>query len=168
MTREVFSPIIVSLTLASYTTSGSESYRMKTEKIVISFIAVFVGIVVAGIAFYIYQSTKIISPTKTKTVSITPPSPTPKATIYLTIAAPTDGEVFDKKVITVSGKTVPGSIIIISTDISDEVVSPTSTGDFSATVTIDDGGNTLHVSAIAPNGEQTSQIRTVTYSTETF
>lgn len=141
---------------------------MKTEKIVISFIAVFVGIVVAGIAFYIYQSTKIVSPTKTKTVSITPPSPTPKATIYLSLAKPAEGEVFDKKVITVSGKTVPGSLVIISTDISDQVISPSSTGDFSATATIDDGGNSLRVSAIAPNGEHASQTRTVTYSTENF
>jgi len=141
---------------------------MKTEKIVISFIAVFVGILVAGIAFYIYQSSKIVSPSKTKTVAITPPTPTPKATIYLSLSEPSDGEVFDKKIITVAGKTVPGSLIIISTDISDQVVSPSSTGDFSTTATIDDGGNTLHVTAIAPNGEQTAQLRTVTFSTENF
>lgn len=141
---------------------------MKTEKIVISFIAVFVGIVVAGIAFYIYQSTKVISPNKTKTVSITPPTPTPKATIYLTLSSPQDGEVFDKKVITVSGKTVPGSLVVISTDIGDQVISPSSVGDFSTTVTIGDGGNTLSITAIAPNGEQATQTRTVTFSTESF
>lgn len=141
---------------------------MKTEKIVISFIAVFVGIVVAGIAFYIYQSTKVVSPSQTKTVAITPPTPTPKATIYLTVSSPQDGEVFGKKVIPVSGKTVPGSLVIISTNISDQVVSPSSVGDFSSTATIDDGANTLSVTTIAPNGEQTTQIRTITFSTESF
>ncbi|MBP9719001.1 MAG: hypothetical protein KBD46_00890 [Candidatus Levybacteria bacterium] len=141
---------------------------MKTEKIVISFIAIFIGIVVAGIAFYIYQSTKVVPPSQTKTVSITPPTPTPKATIYLTLSAPLEGEVFDKKVITVSGKTVPGSLVILSTDVSDQVVSPTSVGDFSSTVTIGENGNTLTVTAIAPNGEQITQTRTVTFSTESF
>ena len=141
---------------------------MKTEKIVISFIAIFIGIVVAGIAFYLYQSTKVVPPSQTKTVSITPPSPTPKATIYLTLASPEEGEVFDKKVITVSGKTVPDSLVILSTDVSDQVVSPSSVGDFSSTVTIGENGNALTVTAIAPNGEQITQTRTVTFSTETF
>lgn len=141
---------------------------MKTEKIVISFIAIFVGIVVAGIAFYIYQSTKVLPASQTKTVAVTPPSPTPKATIYLTLSSPQDGEVFDKKVITVSGKTVPGSVVIISTDVADEVISPTSVGDFSTTTTIGDNGNIVSVTAIAPNGEQITQTRTVTFSTESF
>lgn len=141
---------------------------MKTEKIVISFIAVFIGILFAGIAFYFYQSTKVIPDTKTKTISIAPPTPTPKATIYLTLATPKNGEVFDKKVVTLSGKTVPGSLVIISGEESDEVVSPSSAGDFSSTITITDGGNIISVTAIAPNGEQISQTRTVTFSTESF
>ena len=141
---------------------------MKTEKIVISFIAIFVGIIVAGIAFYIYQSTKVIPPSQTKTVSITPPTPTPKATIYLSLSEPQNGQVFDKKVITVAGKTVPGSLVVLSTDVSDQVVSPSSVGDFSSTVTIGDDGNILSVTAIAPNGEQITQTRTITFSTESF
>jgi hypothetical protein len=141
---------------------------MKTEKIVISFIAIFVGIIVAGIAFYIYQSTKIVPSSQTKTVAITPPTPTPKATIYLSLSAPQDGQVFDKKIITVSGKTVPGSLVIISTDVSDQVVSPTTVGDFSADLTIGDAGNLVSITAIAPNGEQITQTRTVTFSTESF
>lgn len=141
---------------------------MKTEKIVISFIAVFVGVIVAAIAFYIYQSTKVVSNTQTKTVSIPPATPTPKATIYLSLEKPVEGEVFDKKVVTVSGKTVPGSLVIISTNIDDQVVSPSSIGNFSATATIDDGGNRIYVTSIAPNGEEISQSRTVTFSTENF
>ena len=141
---------------------------MKTEKIVISFIAVFVGILFAGIAFYLYQSTKIVPASQTKTVAITPPSPTPKATIYLSIDTPQEGDVLDKKVITVAGKTVPGSLVVISTDVDNQVVSPTSIGNFSATTTIDSGGNIINITAIAPNGEETTVQRVVTYSTENF
>ena len=141
---------------------------MKIEKIVISFIAVFVGVIVAAIAFYIYQSTKIIPNNQTKTISVSPPTPTPKATIYLSLENPHEGEVFDKKIVTVSGKTVPGSLVTISTDVDDQVVSPSSIGNFSATVTIDNGGNIIHVLSIAPNGEEISVDRTVTFSTENF
>jgi hypothetical protein len=141
---------------------------MKTEKIIISFIAVFVGILFAGIAFYLYQSTKVIPPSGTKTVAITPPTPTPKATIYLSLQTPDEGDVVDKKVVTVSGKTVPGSLVIITSDVDEQVVSPSSVGDFSATTTIDDGGNILNVTAIAPNGEEVTTSRIVTYSTESF
>jgi hypothetical protein len=141
---------------------------MKTEKIVISFIAVFVGIVFAGGAFYLYQSTKVVSNSQTKTVAITPPNPTPKATIYLSLDTPSEGEVFDKKTVTISGKTVPGSLVVISTDVDDQVVSPSSIGNFSATTTIDNGGNIINVTAIAPNGEEITVNRTVTFSTENF
>ena len=141
---------------------------MKTEKIVISFIAVFIGVVVAGVAFYIYQSTKVIPDSKTKTVVVAPPTPTPKATIYLSLTQPTEGQVLSKKVVDVSGKTIPGSVVIVSTDSSDEVVSPSSVGDFSTTATITDGGNIIYITAIAPNGEQISVERMVTYSTENF
>ena len=141
---------------------------MKTEKIVISFIAVFVGILFAGIAFYFYQSTKVIPDSKIKTISITPPTPTPKATIYLMLTSPKNGDVFDKKIVNVSGKTIPGSLVIISSEGSDEVVYPSSVGDFSSTITINDGGNMISITAIAPNGEQISQTRTVTFSTESF
>src|SRR4051812_8134696 len=110
---------------------------MKTEKIVISFIAVFVGILFAGIAFYLYQSTRVVSSSQTKTVAISPPTPTPKATIYLSLETPAEGEVFDKKVVTISGKTTPGSLVVISTDVDDQVVSPSVIGNFSATATID-------------------------------
>jgi hypothetical protein len=141
---------------------------MKTEKIIISFIAIFVGVVFAGVAFYLYQSTKIVSSDQTKTVAITPPSPTPKATIYLSLDTPSEGEVFDKKVITVSGKTIPGSLVVITTDVDQQVVSPSSIGNFSATTTIDNDGNIINVTAIAPNGEEVTTRRIVTFSTENF
>lgn len=141
---------------------------MKIEKIVISLIAVVVGILFAGVAFYLYQSTKVVNDSETKTVAITPPTPTPKATIYLSLDSPGEGDVSDKKTITVSGKTIPGSLVVISTDVDDQVITPSSVGNFSATTTIDNGGNIINVTAIAPNGEEITVRRTVTFSTESF
>ena len=141
---------------------------MKTERIVISFIAAIIGILVAGVAFYFYQSTKTLSPAKSKSVSITAPTPTPVSSIFLAVENPKDEQVFDTKTITINGKTTPEATIIITTDLGDQVISPSQIGAFSTTVTLDSDQNKIEIIAIAPNGEETRVIKTVTFSTETF
>lgn len=141
---------------------------MKGEKIVIAFIAVSIGILVAGAAFFLYQTTKTLPSAKTKTVSISSPTATPIPSVFLTVDRPRDEEVSDKKTITISGKTASSATIVISTQSTDQVITPASNGNFSTTLTIDDGENQIEITSIAPNGEETRIIRTVTYSTESF
>ena len=141
---------------------------MKTEKIILSFIAILIGLLASGVAFYFYQSTKTIPPSKLKTIAIVSPAPTTQPSIFLTIDNPKDEEVTDKKIITVSGKTTPDATVILSSQIADNVINPSSTGSFSTTVTITDGENEIQITAIAPNGEETTLKQTITYSTESF
>lgn len=141
---------------------------MKTERIVLSFIAVLIGILVAGIAFYLFQATKTIPNSKTKIISVVAPTGGPKSSVFLSIDSPKDEDVLDKKTITISGKTIPQAVIVISTPTTDQVVSPTTTGSFSATATLSDGENQIQITAIAPNGEEVKVNRTVTFSTEMF
>ncbi len=142
---------------------------MKAEKIILSFIAVLGGILVAGVAFYFYQGTKIISPSKTKTVTLATPTPTPLPSgIFLGIDIPKDETVVDTKSITFSGKTISDAVVIISTGVLDQTVKPVTTGNFSATVGLDNGVNTIKITAIAQNGEQVEATKTVTFSTESF
>lgn len=141
---------------------------MKTEKIVISSLAVVVGILVAGAFFYFYQQTKTIPQNQTKVISLAQPTPTLKPSIFLSVDKPTDEEVVDTKIISVSGKTDPMSIIIITTNSEDQIITPAQNGNFSATVTIDNGANKITITAIAQNGEEVKIVRTVTYSTENF
>lgn len=142
---------------------------MKKERIIISFIAVIVGLFVTGVSFYIYQATKTIPASKTKLIS-PPSSPTPsiKSSFFLTVDSPKDEDVVDTKTITIAGKTNPDSIIIVSTDVSDQVVTPAKNGNFSVTQGIGDGPNQLEITSIAPNGEEVKMIRTITFSTESF
>lgn len=141
---------------------------MKTEKILFSFIAVLIGILITGVIFYFYQSTKNLSTSQQKTVSIIKPSPTPKATIFLNIDHPKDEDVTDKKTVVVSGKTIPEAVLLISTESTDSVVTPSSNGSFTTTITIGDDQNKLEITAIAPNGEEVKITRTITFSTENF
>ncbi len=142
---------------------------MKAEKVILSFVAIFVGLVAAGIAFYLYQLTKTVPnppPLTNKEKSIA--TPTPDSSNFLTVESPKDEEVSNKKVITVQGKTVAGATIIVTSEDSDQVVTPAKNGDFTLTQAIPDGTSILQIVAILPNGEEKKIVRTVTYSTETF
>src|SRR6185503_17596284 len=114
---------------------------MKAEKVILSFVAVFVGLIAAGVAFYLYQTTKVIpdqsKPAATK-VAIQA-TPTPSGTDTFTVDSPQDEQVYDKKLITIKGSAVKGAIITVSTDDADQVVQPADNGVYSLTQTIPDG-----------------------------
>jgi hypothetical protein len=144
---------------------------MKAEKIILSFVAVFVGLIAAGVAFYLYQSTKIIpdqsKPSATK-VAVVQATPTPSGGDIFTLDSPQDEQVFDKKLITIKGTTIKGATVIVSTDDSDQVVQPADNGNFSLTQTIPDGTSVVEISVIYPDGTQKKIDRTVTFSTQNF
>ncbi|OGH23625.1 MAG: hypothetical protein A2958_02525 [Candidatus Levybacteria bacterium RIFCSPLOWO2_01_FULL_38_13] len=141
---------------------------MKTEKVVLSFIAVLLGILVTGVAFYLYQATKKSPNTKTKIITTSVSTPTPKPSVFLSVKDPQNEIVVDKKVVTVSGTSSKDAVIVILTPIDQKVLTPSSNGDFSTTLNIDDGQNYIELTAIAPNGEETKTTRTVSFSKEEF
>src|ERR1700689_2660265 len=98
---------------------------MKAEKVILSFVAVFVGLIAAGVAFYLYQSTKVI-PTDQAKPSATnvaiQPTKAPALSDVFTVDSTQNEQVFDKKLITVKGTAVKGAIITVSTDDTDQVV----------------------------------------------
>jgi len=141
---------------------------MKKERILLSFIATLLGILVTAVAYYFYQSTKTVTKPKEKTVIIATPTPTPKPSLFLNVLKPDDESVVNKKVITVSGTTVPDAAVIILTPIDEVLAIPTSNGNFSTTADIDDGQNIVEITAIKPGGEKISVQKTVTYSLEEF
>jgi len=142
-------------------------FFMKVEKLLLSFFAVLGGLIVAGVAFYLYQSTKAIPATQIKTVRIATPTPTSTPGI-LTLDSPQDLSVTDSKTVTVAGHTDPKATLVISTASTDEVITPASTGAFTTTITIDNDENYIHILAITPDGRETEKAVTVTYSTESF
>ena len=141
---------------------------MSKEKVVLSFIAVIVGILVTGVAFYLYEAAKVVPASKIKTIKISSPSPTPKPSIFLTIKDPEDEKVVNKKVVAVSGETSKDATIVVLSPVDEDVVKPTSSGGFSTTINIGSGENNIEITAISPNGEETRITKTVTFSTEEF
>ncbi|HKC15028.1 MAG TPA: hypothetical protein VKC89_03665 [Patescibacteria group bacterium] len=141
---------------------------MSKEKVILSFVAVTVGLIVAAVAFYFYQGTKEIPKELQKPISILNPNSTPKPAVTLVIDEPKDESVSNTRVIKVSGKTDPDAMIIVLTDTDESVLNPTITGEFSTTVTIETGANPIQITAIGKNGETNTIERTITYSTESF
>ena len=141
---------------------------MKKEKLILSFVAVIFGLLVAGIAFYFFQTTKTVPNTNTKTISFVSPSPASSPSVSLTLDQPKDEEVVDSKVLVVSGRTQSNAVVVVITDFSEDVVVPSASGAFSTTINLDDGQNILEIISIAPNGESVMIKKTVTYSQEEF
>src|SRR5438034_3357215 len=143
---------------------------MKTEKVVLSFVAVLIGLLVAGAAFYFYESTRVISPASKHLATKTSQSPTqvPESNTpsVLAIDSPSDESVVTNKTLTVKGKTQPNATIEVTTPVDDEVTTASSAGDFSTSATLDDGTNQVSVTAIDANGQDETKILTVTYYTE--
>ena len=136
------------------------------ERIVIVFIAIAIGLLVTTLIFFLYQQTKTIPQKTINTLSS--PTKAPSAKVYLAIEAPGDEQISDRRSIQVKGKTDPENVVIVSTNIEDEVVKPTSDGRFSVTITIDAGANVIVTRAINPAGEETVDRRVITFSTEEF
>lgn len=143
---------------------------MKAEKVILSFVAIFIGLIAAGVAFYLYQMTRTVPSQKAQTLSLDTKSlsPTPDASHLLVVESPKDEEVVDNKIISINGKTRSDATVIITTESTDEVIKPASNGNFSVTQTIPSGTSILHVTAIFPNGEERRVTRTVTFTTENF
>lgn len=138
------------------------------ERLVIVFIAIAVGLIITTLLFFLYQQTKTIPQKVSNTLIAGNPTPTPQDSTYLTVEQPQDESLSDKRSIQVKGKTNPDNIIIVSTNQEDIVAAPTRDGKFAVTITIDAGSNTLITRAIAKNGEEKVDVRTITFSTEEF
>ena len=148
--------------------SDTQEYEGRTRNL--SFVAVIIGLIAAGAAFYLYQMTKVV-PDKDKVISLIPKlsvSPTPDSANLLSVDSPKDEEISAKKTITITGKTRNDATIIVTTEDSDQVVKPASNGNFSITQTIPNGTTLLHITAVFPNGEESTITRSVTFSTENF
>lgn len=141
---------------------------MKQEKVILSFVMVLIGLLVAGVAFYFYESSKTVEPSKEISTTQPTPTPIPNSSLFLTVSEPKPESIADRKTITVSGKTDPTATVVILTTSSQEIVSPSSQGDFNTTISIDNGLNYIRIQAIAPDGQTVTVQRTVGFTTEDF
>lgn len=140
------------------------------ERIIIIIVAIIAGLFITSAGFFIYQSTKNTSKDSTSANKDVFPSPTPndKTSSLLRIEEPKDESLVDRRTIVVKGTTLPNNLVVVSTNQEDISGKPTSDGAFSITISLDAGANKIVTKSITPDGEETEDVRTVTYSTEDF
>jgi len=142
---------------------------MKKETVFLSLIALLIGLLVAGGAFYAYQLLNKPSDSKPTTITLNAtPTPVSSNSEELMVDEPDDEIVVTNKSVTISGKTLPGSTVIVTSENDERVAEPAGNGNFSLTTTIADGVNIIEILAILPSGEERKVVRTVTYSRESF
>lgn len=142
---------------------------MKAERLILSFIALLIGLGVAGVAFYFYQSTKVIPQSDTKAAKAPTVTLTSDVSGYiLAIDKPKDEEVVSNKTITIAGKTAADAVVVVSTETDEQIITPAQNGNFNTTQTISDGANIIQITAIFPDGGEKRITRTVSFTSETF
>ena len=141
---------------------------MKQERVILSFVMVLIGLVFAAVAFYFYQSSKVIPQSNKNQAANVTVTPTPASSLYLTVDSPKDESIADKKTVEIRGKTDPNATVSILTVDGQLVVKPSLQGDFVTTVSISEGTNFIKIIAMAPNGDNAIVQRTVSYTTEDF
>lgn len=143
---------------------------MNKEKIILSIIAILLGLFVAGGAFYLYQMTRTIEEPDNTTQALPTATPTPLSAKnnFLMINEPRDEQVLTKRIVTIKGKTTTDTTIIVSSPNLDQVITPTKNGDFSVTHNLEKGVNLLKITAIFADGKEQTITRTVTSTTEEF
>ena len=143
---------------------------MKAERVILSLVALLIGLGVAGGVFYLYQSTRTVqTPGKKPLPTVVLPTPTPgESTHILTVDKPKDEVVQEDETVTVSGKTENDAIIIVDSGSDQQVAKPAQSGAFTLTLSLDNGENIINILAKFPDGSEKSEQRTVTISSENF
>lgn len=102
--------------------------------------------------------------TKTPVETATPSAQIPEVLVPLTITSPKDQEVLTTKTLTVSGQTLPMANLTITGGKEDVISQADETGEFSEKITLEEGDNSLTVTAFDEAGHQTSQTVTIIYA----
>jgi len=141
---------------------------MKQERVILSFIMVLIGLLVAGAVFYFYQSGKKNLQQSQGLISPTPAVEKSTKKIFLNLTSPDDEVLVKNKTLTVSGKTNPDATVIIITKSDQQVLKTNGQGDFNTNVTLETDQNLITIISILPGGENKQIQKTVTYSTSNF
>ena len=105
------------------------------------------------------------TPSSTNNIIVTP-LPTEKPTAdSLVIDSPENESIINNSKTTVSGKSTPKSIVIITTSAKTYTQNTTDNGEFSIDIELESGANKINVSAIDTKDNQTNIQLIVTYST---
>ncbi len=114
------------------------------------------------------QANSSVSESASTSSSLTPPlspTPMPASNLSLSISSPDDESLNTTGSITLAGKTSPQASVAIVSDLEEQIVTTDSAGNFTVTLNLEGGYNTITVSAFDAAGNSATQTLYVTYTT---
>lgn len=137
--------------------------KLSTKQFIFSHILILTaGLVFLGGLYYILN----IQYQQPKNLFLNGPVTTPPKTLRLELDQPDQDSLVFSPAIIVSGKTGPGSVVLISTDNDDLVIKSKADGSFSTVLHLDEGVNKITAVVFDTVGDFRSSERTVYYSKE--
>lgn len=138
---------------------------MTKERVILAFVAIIAGLIVASSLFYFYQQKK--KPTDTAQTP-TPTVSTSNGKPVLEIESPENEMVTAEKSAEIKGASLPGALIILTTNREDFAFTADEEGKFEQKITLSDNENLITVTSYPENGTSETKELTVTYNTEEF
>lgn len=145
---------------------------MKKEVILAIVIGVGLGLVITFGIWIANRSLKNLDTSKPQAtdesvITNTPtPAPSPSsASESLTITSPDNEALLSDPNVKITGSTIAGNTVIILHENGQDSVVADSSGNFSDSIKVSGGYNTITVISVSPTGSQTSKTLVVTYTT---
>lgn len=144
------------------------------ERFAIIGIAVGIGLFTTSIAFLLFKQSTSNKPPVTESqeteqiTTVDNEKNKPPEGFFIQVDEPIDEAISDKRTIIIKGKTNPENTLIASSNQEETAGIPAKNGDFSLSIAIEAGLNTITTRAISPSGEETIDVRTITFSTDDF
>lgn len=140
---------------------------MKKESIIVGIFGLSLGLLVAwGIWNFKGGAPQpeefAVSPTP---VALTTPTPTPSS-LTLTLESPKEDYISTESSVLVAGKSKSEATIVVSTNLSDYVLTASQDGSFSQEVDLEEGENVLTVTSYGPASKEETIERSVIYAKE--
>lgn len=138
---------------------------MTKERMILAFIAIAAGLIVASSTFYFYQQKSNKTSTGEQPASTIPPS---NGKVILEIESPENESITDEKTIELKGKSLPQSLLVLSTSNDNFVFTADKNGSFIKKIALSEDENFITVTAYPENGTSETKELIVTYTTEEF
>lgn len=139
---------------------------MRKEVVIAIILGFALGLV---ITFGIWKANKALKKEEPEAVPTVAEEVTPEATptpaFSLEIISPADESISDKRKITITGKTQPGSVVAIAAELGEELVETDEVGNFKVEVSLISGINEIEITAFGPEGDEASRSLNIVYST---
>jgi hypothetical protein len=84
----------------------------------------------------------------------------------LLVSSPEDNSITSTESVIIKGSAVPKAIVVISSNVDNEIVQADTSGSFEKQITVDGGPNQIVVKSYDEQGNESQQKITVVYSTE--